>query len=60
LEKGDVEKVIVYNKSEAEVYLTPNTLKEPYHKAVAKDLLNRPTRKDRIMFLILGMTKFSK
>ena len=45
LEKGDVEKVIVYNKSEAEVYLTPNALKEPYHKAVAKDLLNRPNTK---------------
>jgi cell division protease FtsH len=45
LEKGEVQKVIVYNKSEAEVYLTPNALKEPYHKAVAKDLLNRPNTK---------------
>jgi cell division protease FtsH len=50
LEKGDVEKVIVYNKSEAEVYLTPNTLKEPYHKAVAKDLLNRPTQRTALCF----------
>lgn len=45
LEKGEVQKVIVYNKSEAEVYLTPNALKEPHHKAVAKDLLNRPNTK---------------
>ncbi len=45
LDKGEVEKVIVYNKTEAEVYLTPAALKEPYHKAVAKDLLNRPNTK---------------
>ncbi|WP_298220512.1 ATP-dependent zinc metalloprotease FtsH [Flavobacterium sp.] len=45
LEHGDVQKVIVYNKSEAEVYLTPQALKLPIHKAVAKDLLNRPNTK---------------
>ena len=45
LEKGEVQKVIVYNKSEAEVYLNAAALKEPYHKAVAKDLLNRPNIK---------------
>ena len=44
LEKGQVEKVIVYNKTEAEVYLTATALKEPTHKAVAKDLLNRPNK----------------
>ena len=44
LEKGQVEKVIVYNKSEADVYLTNTALKEPIHKAVAKDLLNRPNK----------------
>ena len=44
LEKGQVEKVIVYNKTEADVYLTANALKEPIHKAVAKDLLNRPNK----------------
>ncbi len=45
LEKGEVQKVIVYNKQEAEVYLTPAALKETTHKAVAKDLLNRPNTK---------------
>lgn len=45
LEKGEVQKVIVYNKSEAEVYLTAAALKEPSHKAVSKDLLNRPNTK---------------
>ncbi|NHM08254.1 ATP-dependent zinc metalloprotease FtsH [Flavobacterium sp. CYK-4] len=45
LERGDVQKVIIYNKTEAEVYLTPEALKLPEHKAVAKDLLNRPNTK---------------
>ncbi len=45
LDHGDVQKVIVYNKEEAEVYLTPEALKLPIHKAVAKDLLNRPNTK---------------
>jgi cell division protease FtsH len=44
LEKGQVEKVIVYNKTEADVYLTATALKESIHKAVAKDLLNRPNK----------------
>ena len=44
LEKGQVEKVIVYNKTEADVYLTAVALKEPIHKVVAKDLLNRPNK----------------
>ena len=44
LEKGQVGKVIVYNKTEAEVYLTPDALKDPTHKAVANDLLNRPNK----------------
>ncbi len=45
LENGDIQKVIVYNKTEAEVYLTAEALKLPSHKAVAKDMLNRPNTK---------------
>ena len=45
LEKGDVKKVIVYNNKEAEVFLTDVALKDPIHKGVAKDLLNRPNTK---------------
>ena len=44
LEKGEVQKVIVYNKTEAEVYLTAAALKENTHKSVAKDMLNRPNK----------------
>ncbi|MGQ7944745.1 ATP-dependent zinc metalloprotease FtsH [Flavobacterium sp. WC2509] len=39
LEKGQIEKVIVYNKSEAEVFLNQKALSDPEHKKVAKDLL---------------------
>src|SRR6187402_2176551 len=39
LEKGQIEKVIVYNKNEAEVYLNAKALNDPQHKNVAKDVL---------------------
>lgn len=42
LQSGEVEKVIVYNKNEGEIYLTPEALKDKSHNAVAKDMLNRP------------------
>ncbi|MCZ8229095.1 ATP-dependent zinc metalloprotease FtsH [Flavobacterium sp.] len=44
LEKGQIEKVIVYNKSEAEVFLTPAALKEATHRKVAKDVFDRPNK----------------
>jgi cell division protease FtsH len=42
LEKGQIEKVIVYNKSEAEVYLTAAALKDKTHSKVAIDVFDRP------------------
>jgi cell division protease FtsH len=44
LEKGQIEKVIVYNKTEAEVFLNAEALKDPVHKKVAKDVLDRPNK----------------
>ncbi|WP_281322404.1 ATP-dependent zinc metalloprotease FtsH [Flavobacterium aestivum] len=44
LEKGQIEKVIVYNKTEAEVFLNAEALKDPAHKKVAKDVLDRPNK----------------
>jgi ATP-dependent metalloprotease FtsH len=44
LEKGQIEKVIVYNKNEAEVYLNAKALSDPEHKKVAKDVLDRPNK----------------
>ncbi|WP_166926406.1 ATP-dependent zinc metalloprotease FtsH [Flavobacterium poyangense] len=44
LEKGQIEKVIVYNKAEAEVYLTAAALKDATNKKVAKDIFERPNK----------------
>ncbi|MFV8342729.1 ATP-dependent zinc metalloprotease FtsH [Flavobacterium sp. XS2P39] len=44
LEKGQIEKVIVYNKTEAEVYLNAAALKDASHKKVAKDIFDRPNK----------------
>ncbi len=45
LNKGYVEKIVVFNKEEAEIYLTAEALKKPIFKeAVAKDLLGNPSK----------------
>ncbi|ABQ05627.1 ATP-dependent zinc metalloprotease FtsH [Flavobacterium johnsoniae] len=44
LEKGQIEKVIVYNKAEAEVYLNAAALKDPANKKVAKDIFDRANK----------------
>ena len=44
LEKGQIEKVIVYNKTEAEVFLNAAALKDPTHKKVSKDVFDRPNK----------------
>ncbi|MBA0883981.1 ATP-dependent zinc metalloprotease FtsH [Flavobacterium undicola] len=52
LEKGQIEKVIVYNKSEAEVFLKPEALKEKEHQRVAKDIFDRPNKGPQYTFEI--------
>ena len=52
LEKGQIEKVIVYNKSEAEVFLKPEALKEKEHLRVAKDIFDRPNKGPQYTFEI--------
>ena len=44
LEKEKIEKVIVYNKTEAEVFLNAAALKDPAHKKVSKDVFDRPNK----------------
>ncbi len=39
LNKGQIEKVIIYNKTEGEAYLTKAALKEKENKKVAKDMM---------------------
>ncbi|MEN9323367.1 MAG: hypothetical protein RL699_1147 [Bacteroidota bacterium] len=60
LEAGDVQKVVVYNKTEAEVFLTDKALKSAKHKAVAKDLLNRANKGPHYTFDIGNDEIFQK
>mgnify|MGYP000981542633 CR=1 FL=1 len=64
LEKGEIEKVIVYNKSEAEVFLTAAALKNADNKKVAKDVFDRPNKGPHYTFTIgndqLFQTKLEK
>ncbi|MFB0909462.1 MAG: ATP-dependent metalloprotease FtsH [Flavobacterium sp.] len=52
LDKGAIEKVIVYNKSEAEVFLTANALKLNENKKVAKDIFDGPNKGPHYTFII--------
>ena len=52
LEKGQIEKVIVYNKTEAEVFLKPEALKDKEHQQVAKDIFDRPNKGPQYTFEI--------
>jgi len=60
LNQGKIEKVTIYNKTEAEVYLTAEALKDPKFKAVAKDLLNRPNKGPHFVFDIGNDEIFQK
>jgi len=64
LEKGEIEKVIVYNKAEAEVFLTAAALKNADNKKVAKDVFDRPNKGPHYTFVIgndqLFQTKLEK
>jgi len=44
LNKGQVEKVLVFNKSEADIYLTKDALKDTQHKNVIKDAFGRENK----------------
>jgi cell division protease FtsH len=44
LDKGQIEKVVVYNKTEGEAFLTPAALKDKSHSKVAKDMLGNANK----------------
>jgi cell division protease FtsH len=44
LEKGQIDKVIVYNKTEADVFLTSAALKDPANKKVVLDVFKQPNK----------------
>lgn len=50
LQKGDIQKVIVYNKVEAEVFLTDQALKDSVHKAVSKNMLDKKSEGPHYVF----------
>lgn len=60
LEKGQVQKVIIYNKTEAEVYLTPDALKDKEHKKVSIDVLGRENKGPHYSFDIGDTQNFEK
>ena len=44
LENGQIEKIIIYNKKEAEIYLSAAALKDPANKKIAKNILEQPNK----------------
>jgi len=61
LEHGDVAKVIIYNKAEAEVFLNQAALTKPEHKDVPKkDIFNRPNEGPHYVFDIGNDEIFQK
>jgi cell division protease FtsH len=44
LDKGQIEKVVVYNKTEGEAFLTAAALKDKAHAKVGKDMLGNPNK----------------
>ena len=60
LEKGQVEKVVIFNKTEAEVYLTAKALKDKSHKTIAVDLLGRVNKGPHYSFDIGNDEIFQK
>nr|MBF6608763.1 peptidase M41 [Flavobacterium sp.] len=50
LDSAQVERVVVFNKTEGEVYLTKEALKDKRHNVVAKDMLNRPNEGPHYIF----------
>jgi cell division protease FtsH len=60
LEKGQIEKVIVFNKVEAEVFLKPESLKLKEHSKVAKDIFDNPNKGPQYTFEIGNDELFQK
>ncbi|MEZ4876778.1 MAG: ATP-dependent zinc metalloprotease FtsH [Flavobacterium sp.] len=60
LDSGKVDKVIVYNKTEADVYLTAAAMKEKENKKVASDVLGRENKGPHYSFEIGNDELFQK
>lgn len=60
LNKGQIEKVIIYNKAQAEAFLTKAALKDKAHKNVAKNFMNQPNKGPHYVFNTGDMQNFEK
>ncbi|MGO4905054.1 ATP-dependent zinc metalloprotease FtsH [Flavobacterium sp. W20_MBD1_R3] len=60
LQKGQIEKVIVYNKVEAEVFLNDAAIKSDTHQKVSKDVFDRPNKGPHYTFNIGNDQIFQK
>ncbi|HLP63920.1 ATP-dependent zinc metalloprotease FtsH [Flavobacterium sp.] len=60
LAKGQIEKVIIYNKTQAEAFLTKDALKDKAHSKVAKDFMNRPNKGPHYVFNTGDTQEFDK
>lgn len=60
LEKGQIDKVVIYNNTEGEVFLKMDALKDPANKKVAKDLLDRQNKGPHYTFNIGNDEIFQK
>ncbi len=60
LESGDVEKVVVYNKTQAEAILNQEALKKEIHKSVALDVFNKTNKGPHYTFDIGDVEAFQK
>lgn len=60
LNKGQIDKVIIFNKQQAEIYLTSNALKDKANKKVAKDILGNPNKGPHYIFDIGDTQNYEK
>ncbi|RTY89071.1 ATP-dependent metallopeptidase FtsH/Yme1/Tma family protein [Flavobacterium sp. RSP46] len=60
LEKGQIDKVVVNNKTEAEVFLNAAAMKDAAHKKVSKDVFDRPNKGPHYVFNIGNDQIFQK
>lgn len=60
LAKGQIEKVIIYNKTQAEAFLTKEALKDKAHSKVAKDFMDRPNKGPHYVFNTGDTQEFDK
>lgn len=60
LAKGKIEKVIIFNKTQAEAYLTAAALKEKDNSKVAKDFMGNPNKGPHYLFNIGDLQDFDK